>query len=201
MAQMKSALLLSGGMDSVAIAFWIRPAFGITVLYGQKAAEAELYASKAVCNSLGIEHHVIETDLSALGSGDMVGRTADPLAPASEWWPFRNQMLITLGAMKAIQVGAKELLIGCLRTDGFHADGRMSFVSDMSRLLSMQEGALTVRAPAIEFSAAELIKVSGVPIDILAWAHSCHVSSHACGMCRGCRKHYETLEELGHAPY
>jgi len=158
-------------------------------------------ASAAVCDALSIEHHVIQVDLSALGSGDMAGNCPDVLAPASEWWPFRNQMLISLAAMKAIPISVERLLIGSLRTDGFHADGRPEFVAAMREVLRLQEGGLTLEAPAIDLTAAELITTSGVPASILAWAHSCHVANEACGMCRGCRKHYETIEELGLEPY
>jgi 7-cyano-7-deazaguanine synthase len=198
---MRTALLLSGGMDSVAIAYWMRPEVGITVAYGQRAAQAEIRAAAAVCEALDIEHHVIEANLSALGSGDMAGLAPAMLAPVSEWWPFRNQMLVTLAAMKAVTLDVNKLLIGSLRTDGIHADGKPEFITAMSAVLQCQEGEITLEAPAIKLSGAELIKTSGVPTDLLAWAHSCHVANEACGMCRGCRKHYETLEELGFEPY
>lgn len=198
---MRTALLLSGGMDSVAIAYWLRPEVGITVAYGQRAAQAEVRAAAEVCKALGIEHYVIEANLSALGSGDLAGTAPATLAPVSEWWPFRNQMLITLAAMKAVTLDVNKLLIGSLRTDGAHADGKLEFVSAMSAVLRCQEGEMTLEAPAIKLSGAELIKTSGVPTGLLAWAHSCHVANEACGMCRGCRKHYETLEELGFDPY
>lgn len=198
---MRTALLLSGGMDSIAIANWVRPEVGITVAYGQRAAQAEVRAAAAVCEALNIEHHVIEANLSALGSGDMAGLAPAALAPVSEWWPFRNQMLITLAAMKTVTLDVNKLLIGSLRTDGIHADGKAEFITAMNAVLRCQEGEITLEAPAIKLSAAELIKTSGVPLDLLAWAHSCHVANEACGMCRGCRKHYETLEELGFEPY
>jgi 7-cyano-7-deazaguanine synthase len=71
---MKTALLLSGGMDSVAIAWWKRPDIAITLDYGQKAAEAEIGAAKTICQSLDIEqHHIVRVDCSTLGSGDMAG--------------------------------------------------------------------------------------------------------------------------------
>ncbi|MEC5407585.1 7-cyano-7-deazaguanine synthase [Paraburkholderia sp. MPAMCS5] len=198
---MRTALLLSGGMDSVAIAYWTRPEVGITVAYGQRAAQAEVRAAAEVCDVLNIEHHVIEADLSALGSGDMAGCAPATLAPVSEWWPFRNQMLVTLAAMRAVSVDVNKLLIGTLRTDGLHADGKPEFIAAMNTLLGCQEGKIALEAPAIALTGAELIKTSRVPPDLLAWAHSCHVANEACGMCRGCRKHYETLEELGVAPY
>ena len=198
---MSTALLLSGGMDSVAIAWWRRPEVAVTIDYGQRAATAELRAAAAVCAELGIEHLVQRVDLAALGSGDMAGRPKLAEAPVPEWWPFRNQMLVTLAAMAVIPKGARRLLIGCLATDGAHADGRAAFVESMDGLLAMQEGGMRLEAPAIGMTAVELIRASGVPPETLAWAHSCHVAEHACGMCRGCQKHYETLEALGHAPY
>jgi 7-cyano-7-deazaguanine synthase len=198
---MSTALLLSGGMDSIAIAYWRRPELAITIDYGQRPAAAELRASRAVTEVLGIEHHIINANLSALGSGDMAGSAALGVAPVSEWWPFRNQMLVTLAAMKCVALGAKRLLIGTLKTDDRHADGRPEFVDALRTLLHLQEGDLTLEAPAIGLTAVELVRESAVPMDVLAWAHSCHVGEFACGLCRGCRKHYETLRDLGEPPY
>jgi 7-cyano-7-deazaguanine synthase len=198
---MKRALLLSGGMDSTCLAYWRRPELAVTVDYGHKAAEGEIRAAAAICKALGIDHHIIRCDLSPLGSGDLAGKSADPHAPASEWWPYRNQMLITLAAMDCIKHGIAVLEIGALRTDGFHVDGRPEFVEALSAVLSMQEGGIRVAAPASSYSAEELVTVSGIPMDILAWAHSCHVSDYACGHCRGCQKHYETMKAIGVAPY
>ncbi|MCU1273497.1 MAG: asparagine synthase family protein [Bryobacterales bacterium] len=196
-----TALLLSGGMDSIAIAFWRRPQIAITVDYGQRPAAAEIRAAGAVCQDLDISHHVIRTDLSSLGSGDMAGSTPLEVAPVSEWWPFRNQMLITVAAMKGISLGVKRVLIGALATDCRHADGTREFIACMDALLRCQEGSIALEAPAIEWTAAQLIRASGVPIEILAWAHSCHTANEACGTCSGCRKHFETYAELGHDPY
>jgi 7-cyano-7-deazaguanine synthase len=158
-------------------------------------------AAQAVADVLSIEHHIVRADLSALGSGDMAGSAALGVAPVSEWWPFRNQMLITLAAMKGVVLGVERLLIGTLKTDAKHADGRPGFVEGMSAILRLQEGELTLEAPAIEMTAIELVRKSCVPMEVLAWAHSCHVGEFACGLCRGCRKHYETLRDLGEAPY
>ncbi len=195
------ALLLSGGMDSIAIAYWKRPKIAITIDYGQRPAAGEIRAATAVAEALGITHHVITADLSALGSGDMAGTAALSVAPLSEWWPFRNQMLITLAAMKAIALGVDRLYVGTLKTDGRHADGRPVFIDAMNTLLGVQEGQMMLSAPAIEMTAVELIQTSAVPMDILAWAHSCHVSDYACGVCGGCQKHYSTLEAFNGDPY
>ncbi|CCD86332.1 putative ExsB superfamily protein [Bradyrhizobium sp. ORS 285] len=198
---MTSALLLSGGMDSTAIAFWKRPAIGVTIDYGQVAAPAELRAAAAVCADLAIRHIPINVDLSPFGSGDMAGRPAIELAPVREWWPFRNQALITIAAMATIGLGVDHLMIGTLRTDGHHSDGTKGFVDRLADLLFQQEGKIRLEAPAIGMDAVELAQVARVPIEILAWSHSCHRSDYACGDCGGCRKHYRTMEALGVAPY
>lgn len=198
---MKTALLLSGGMDSVAIAWWRKPDVAITINYGQKPAEAEVRASAAVASALGMDHEVIRCDLSALGSGDMAGGPPLAVAPVPEWWPFRNQMLLTIAAMKAVSLGAGKLLIGCLSTDGQHADGRAEFIAAMNGVFAIQEGGISVEAPAIGLAAADLVKASGIPFEVLAWAHSCHRANEACGVCRGCLKHYETMQALGYDAY
>ncbi len=189
-----TALLLSGGMDSSAIAYWKKPSMAITIDYGQKPAPGEFRAASAICAALDIEHIKISADISSLGSGDLVGDTPAEGAPASEWWPYRNQFLISLAAMKCHHMGYSELMVGALQSDGFHADGTPEFIEQINALLSMQEGSLRVTAPAISLSATDLVRESGIPEQLLCWSHSCHVSEIACGFCRGCRKHFETME-------
>lgn len=194
---MKTALLLSGGMDSLAIAWWKRPQLAITIDYGQKAAEAEILASKTICGQLGIEHSIIQVDCSSLGSGDMANTSPDSVAPTTDWWPYRNQLLVTLAAMCAISKGVGTLLIGTVSSDESHLDGTLDFIKRMDDLVSYQEGGLRIEAPAIGVSTPELIRMSGVPSEFLAWAHSCHKANIACGNCRGCNKYMSTYEDLG----
>jgi 7-cyano-7-deazaguanine synthase len=185
-------------MDSVAIAWWKRPDLAITIDYGQHAAKGEIQASAQVAKELRIAHEVVRVDCSPLGSGDMAGVAADHAAPTSEWWPYRNQLLITLVGMRAIARQVETLFIGTVRSDGSnHADGTPQFVQKMDELMTYQEGHLRVSAPAIEYSTAELVQHAEVPPGLLAWAHSCHKADIACGNCRGCNKYRETYLELG----
>ncbi|WP_112313008.1 7-cyano-7-deazaguanine synthase [Pseudogemmobacter bohemicus] len=96
------ALLLSGGMDSIAVAFWQRPEVAITIDYGQKAAEAELLAAAEVAKELNMRHEIVRIDCRPIGSGDMAGNDALAIAPVPEWWPFRNQILITFAAARGV---------------------------------------------------------------------------------------------------
>ncbi|KPF73897.1 ExsB family protein [Blastomonas sp. AAP25] len=190
------ALLLSGGVDSVALAFWKRPVVAITIDYGQRAAASEIAAARHVAELLTMSHEVVSVDCSSLGSGDMAGCAPLTEAPVSEWWPYRNQLLVTLGAMKAIGLGAGQLMIGSVATDAVHVDGTPEFYQAMDRLTAMQEGGLRVTAPAVSMTTAELVRSSGVTRDVIAWAHSCHTGPFACGDCRGCYKHQQVMEEL-----
>src|SRR3546814_5849983 len=89
------------------------------------------------------------------------------MAPVPEWWPFRNQLILTIAGAVALHLNETELMIGALRTDGVHADGRPEFIEMISALMQMQEGGLRVSAPAIELSAAELVRISGIPQSVL----------------------------------
>lgn len=195
---LRSGLLLSGGIDSIAIAWWKRPQWALTIDYGQKAAIAEKTAAAKVCKEMGIDHEVVDVDCSTLGSGDMANSAPDALAPTSDWWPYRNQLLITLACMRAISREVEILYVGTVKSDGdSHLDGTHHFVSRMDNLVSSQEGGLRIAAPAIGYTTVELVKISAVPVDLLAWAHSCHKADIACGDCRGCNKYIATFSELG----
>lgn len=198
---MTEAILLSGGIDSISLAYWKRPAVAVTVDYGQRPARGEIQASAGACEALGIEHLVVSVDCSSLGSGDMAGSSPLEIAPVPEWWPYRNQLLVTLAASAVISRGVASLLIGTVKADSQHADGTSRFVAALSNLMSLQEGGLRVEAPAIGLTSVELVRRSEVPLEVLAWAHSCHTSSLACGRCRGCAKHFETMQDLDIGPY
>jgi len=194
---MSNLLLLSGGIDSVAIAAWKRPKICLTIDYGQKPANTEIQASQQVCNDLGLNHHVLKTDICSLGAGDMSGYSTSPCSEHSEFWPYRNQYLITLAAMIAIKNNCKDILIGTVRTDSRHKDGSKEFIQMMNSLLSFQEGSLGLLAPARKLTTLELVQKSDIPLSTLSWSHSCYVSNLACGHCDGCNKHTELMNDLG----
>lgn len=198
---MKTGILLSGGMDSIALTYWKKPEVALTIDYGQICAEAEIRASAVVCRALGIQHEIITVNCRQLGSGDLANIPASIVAPVPEWWPFRNQFIITVAAMRGIAISIKQLLFGAVKSDSAHVDGSKIFFHEIDRLISIQEGNISILAPAIEMTTTELVKVSGIEMSILGWAHSCHVSNYACGNCHGCFKHQFVMSELGYEAY
>jgi 7-cyano-7-deazaguanine synthase len=193
---MNKAILLSGGMDSISLAYWKKPSIAITIDYGHAPAQTEIRSSKIVAETLGIEHHVIRVDCKELGSGDLINEIPLGISPSTEWWPYRNQLLVTLASMKAIKLNISEIMVASVKTDGFHRDGTEKFYEKMNALLEYQEGSIKVTAPCIQMTTVELIRLSGIPKEVLLWAHSCHKSNIACGNCRGCDKYYQVLNEL-----
>ena len=194
---MKRAILLSGGVDSSAIAYLERPELSIVVDYGQLPAVGERRAASAIAKRLNIPLETIEIDCSSLGSGDMAGSRASTHAPVPEWWPYRNQMLVTLAAPVALKFDIQEILVGTVSTDGQHADGTPEFIKALNQLMTIQEGQIGVIAPGLDRTSVELVRDSGIPPSLLAWTHSCHVANLACGQCRGCFKRANIFEEIG----
>lgn len=194
---MKEVLLLSGGIDSVALAYWRRPAFALTVDYGQSAAEKEIDVARYIAKELNISHRVIRAGIASLGLGTMTGRSHRSQAPTPEWWPFRNQFLISLAAMMAVKEEVTAIVIGSVSTDSAHADGTLQFVQRCQDLLSCQESSVLLLSPALLLTSPELVRRSGIPSHLLASTHSCHRGTFACGECRGCLKHEAVFEEVG----
>lgn len=195
---MKTAILLSGGMDSIALTYWKRPDIAFTIDYGQVPAETEIRTSEIITKLLNIEHHIIRVNCKSLGSGDLINEKSLNNSPSSEWWPFRNQLLITLAGMKAISLGVTRLMLASVKSDDFHMDGLPEFYEKMNNVMLFQEGEIEVSSPSVHLSTLELIEESKIPKEILLWAFSCHKSIIACGNCRGCNKYYNTLHKLGY---
>lgn len=174
-----------------------KPDLAITINYGQLAAEAEIKSSKFICNKLGIPHEIIEVDCNKLGMGDLSNNPMSDYNKFSDWWPFRNQLLITLCSMKAIQFDINEIMIASVANDSSHIDGSRLFIECIDKLTSIQEGNIRITAPVNHLTTVQLIKESKVNLDLLqSWSHSCHKSNYPCGKCRGCYKHYESLEQV-----
>lgn len=192
----KRLLLFSGGLDSTSLVVLLKPEQTLTIDYGQVSAAGEVRAAAAISSELGIPHSVLHCDCSAVGSGLLAGKDADPIAPVVEWWPFRNQLLLTLAGAWALPHGCEELIVGSVRGDDTHADGTAAFYEQADNLVAMQEGNLRITAPALSKTSESLLHEAKVPKGLLGFTHSCHRSEWACGLCPGCIKRSEILEKM-----
>ena len=99
-------LLLSGGIKSTCLAKTWKPDVCLTIDYGQIPAAGEIRAAKNVAKFFGLPHRLLDINAASLGSGQMAGKPKIKQATIPELWPFRNQFLVTLAAMKF--VGTKD---------------------------------------------------------------------------------------------
>lgn len=190
-------LLLSGGMDSTAIAHWLEPEALLFVDYGQRCSAAERRAADRVAVQLRRPLVSMSIDCAPVGE-DLIRGTDAPTKPASEvWWPYRNQLLATFASAWALGNGCSEVLIGTVAGDGeVHRDGTAWFVQSLDALISGQEGGVKISAPAIDLTTEALIETAGITRDVLAGSYSCHRSSFPCGECGGCIKRDQILGSL-----
>lgn len=197
---MNESILLSGGIDSAAVAYWRSAKYAITIDYGQNSATSEINASSLIAKELGIAHSVLRIDCRSLGRGEMVGKDASPIGKVAEWWPFRNQLLLTLAGAHLVGLGFQTLVMGSVCTDAVHGDGTEEFYLQSDRLMKCQEGGLRVIAPALKLTSEELVMTSKIPRSILGWTHSCNRSTTPCGECRSCTKRAQLFQRIGLAP-
>lgn len=177
------AILLSGGIESAAIAYWHRPDIAITVDYGQPCAAGEVQAAKTISDALSMLHECIRV-------APYPPRDRTPYPPTesrSVWWPYRNQLLVTLAAIDLAERGVSDIYVGLVKGD-IYKDCSPAFVDALNRLLAMQERPVKVVAPGRRLSTLELLKKSRIPFEMLGATTSCHVGDIPCGRCAGCTK-------------
>ena len=185
-------LLLSGGLDSTAIAAVEKPARALFVDYGQAAVEAERSAAQAVAEYLCLELEEVTVDLSVLGSGTLTGTPQVLHATTPEWFPFRNQFLVTIGAAHATKHGLSAVVLGLVSGDEQrHADNTSRFVASINSLVSDQEHQIRVLAPYARTPSHELLIDSCLPVEVLRQTYSCYVGGDPCGECPGCVRRHE----------
>jgi 7-cyano-7-deazaguanine synthase in queuosine biosynthesis len=142
--------------------------------------------------------YVTKSYMCGLGSGLLAGRDIIADAPVPEFWPFRNQLLITLAAMRFVGQASLKICIGSVREDSSHKDGTVEFVDAIRSLMILQEGKVEVLAPAIEYESLDLLRASKIDADVLDMTFSCFQSEYPCGRCRGCLKNEDLRARYYH---
>jgi 7-cyano-7-deazaguanine synthase len=188
-----TVLLLSGGVGSAAVAAWRRPQRAIFIDYGQPAAGRAKAASAAIASYLGIEWEELAVDLGPLGVGGLTGRDA-------ERWPYRNQLLITMAAVRAQKLGERVIMLGSVRDDdAIHDDDSSLFYRRSDQLLRLQQGGLRIVVPALGLTRDELVAASGVSSVVLDLTYACEQADGPCGRCAGCLTRANLLTRLSRA--
>ncbi|GAB5606413.1 7-cyano-7-deazaguanine synthase QueC [Sideroxyarcus sp. TK5] len=210
MSDKRAVVLLSGGLDSATVLAQARAqgfqCHALSVDYGQRH-HAELAAAQRVASSLGAHaHRVINIDLTAFGGSALtdasiaVPETATSGIPLT-YVPARNTIMLSLALAWAEVLQAQDIFIGVNAVDySGYPDCRPEFVAAFERMANLAtkaavEGrALTVHAPLLHLSKAEIIRAGmqlGVDYAMTVSCYQADESGRACGRCDSCRLRQE----------
>ncbi|HEX4870868.1 MAG TPA: 7-cyano-7-deazaguanine synthase QueC [Nevskiaceae bacterium] len=211
-----AVVLLSGGLDSATVLAMARErghaCHALSVSYGQRHA-AELGAARRIAQRLGaVEHRELQVNLDQVGGSALTDpRLAVPETPTEgipvTYVPARNTLFLALALGWAEVIGARDLYIGVNAVDySGYPDCRPAFIAAFEQLARLatragvEGAALTVHAPLIALSKAEIIR-EGLRLGVdYAETVSCYQADpqgRACGRCDACRLRREGFLAAG----
>jgi 7-cyano-7-deazaguanine synthase len=206
MTKKKAVVLLSGGLDSATVLAMARAqgydCYALSVDYGQRH-HSELEAADRVAKMLGAkEHRVVNIDLTGFGGSALTDNNiAVPQQPGvgipSTYVPARNTIMLSLALAWAEVLQSQDIFIGVNAVDySGYPDCRPAFIEAFERMANLAtkaavEGrALTIHAPLLHLSKAEIVQQgSALGVDY-AQTVSCYQADEqgrACGVCDSCR--------------
>ena len=173
----QATVLLSGGVDSVACAHFLRlrgmEVLGLFIDHGQATASREAAASAALAERLGISFESFTlSNPCHLGAGELLGRNAMLIF---------NALFLTQGKTDLLALG--------LHAGVPYFDCSETFVTSAGRVVSeLTDGHVSLVAPFFAWTKKDVFEYflsTGLP---LALTYSCEVGSDpVCGVCASCR--------------
>jgi 7-cyano-7-deazaguanine synthase len=215
----RAVLLLSGGLDSYTAAAIAQAdgydLYALSVRYGQVHVR-EMEAARAVARALGVRKHIaLDVDLAAFGGSALVGDGEIPKDRAldgdssipSTYVPARNTVFLSLAMAWAEVVGATAVVIGVNALDySGYPDCRPEYLQAFERLSALatragvEGGSLTILAPLIHLSKAEIVK-RGAALGLdYGLTHSCYdpqPDGRPCSRCDSCRLRARGFQDAG----
>lgn len=202
MSDIKSIILLSGGLDSVVALGMCREEYGIdlalTFDYGQKSAELEIKASQKLCEHYNIRHKVITLDwLRDITHTSLVSESKIPTenlgteeSAKSVWVPNRNGLFLNIAASFADSYGYNYIIFGANKDEGqTFPDNTEEFrnkISDVFAFSTLQKPKAV--APLINCTKDDIVKIAVMNSIPLEYVRSCYGSDKRhCGVCESCR--------------
>ena len=181
----KYATLLSGGMDSATLAYYLCPVpqVAITVDYGQRHAR-EMSSAVNICRQLSIKHVTLKT--SGIRGGSLMGDSLS-LSGTDTVVPGRNGILLSLAVNVAIQNDCCRIAIGCNANDHeTYADCRKEYLQTIGKSIAMTTG-LRLCFPFVSKSKADIRKLGNSLEVPFSDTWSCYYGGELpCGKCGAC---------------
>ena len=214
----KAVILVSGGLDSATVLAMATAesyaCYAVSFDYGQRHS-AELDAAKSVAAAAGVkEHRIVTIDLSQFGGSALTDEAIDvPEANASEeaipitYVPARNTVFLSLALAWSEVLGACDIFVGVNAVDySGYPDCRPAFLSAYEHMANLatragvEESKLTVHAPLIDLTKAEIVQqgtVLGVDYSLTVSCYQADETGAACGVCDSCFLRREGFANAG----
>jgi 7-cyano-7-deazaguanine synthase len=208
----KGLILLSGGMDSTTLLYYVSKVLGYTDIttlfidYGQTHCSCERRAFVEVSEDLKSVTRIsgIHVNLKQFGGSALTDKTIK-LPKASEnkqekvVVPYRNTIFLALASAHAEKCGIKDIFFAPNKDD-FRSflDCREEFVKAISLALSLGGKIDGVYAPFVNLSKNEIVKL-GLSLNVpFGKTRTCYTSDVvACGVCDACVERINAFKSNG----
>ncbi len=208
----RAVLLLSGGMDSTTLLWWmldqgVDEIHTVAIDYGQRH-RIELESSGRLSTlAHTASHRLIHLDLAQIGDTPLTSTEVDVPAASEDRQistviPFRNTMFVTAAAAYAETRSITDLYISPVRDDhAAYRDCRRVFYDALQNALSLgatRETSIRIHTPFVTWSKMDVVRVGlelGVPYED---THTCYNGTRpACGLCDACVERLAAFEANG----
>jgi len=206
----KIVTLLSGGIDSSIMALLYKKGgfdqYPLFIDYGQRATEREWISCKKICSYLDLRKpkKISISSISKLHQNLLTNKSSVEKSP---FFPFRNLILVSIGALYAYGIDFDTVAIGIIGRGAMpFPDCSRDFIFSISKSLSLSVNSKTnVLSPFLKFSKEEVICYGaehGFPYEL---TYSCYLGRiKHCGRCAACvsrRKAFKTAGEKDPTEY
>jgi 7-cyano-7-deazaguanine synthase len=217
----KAVVLLSGGLDSTTVLAIAKAeghdVYALSFAYGQRHSW-ELECARVVARAGGAnEHRIASIDLRAFGGSALTADIDVPKGRSPEemgsgipitYVPARNTIFLSYALAWAEVLGSSDIFIGVNALDySGYPDCRPEFIAAFERMANLAtkagvEGrqALTIHAPLISLTKAEIIR-KGLELGVdYSQTSSCYDPSptgQPCGGCDSCVLRQKGFRENG----
>jgi len=203
----RGVILLSGGLDSATTLAIARKRgflpYCLSFDYGQRH-RVELLAAERVAKNLGaVAHRTLRLDLAQFGASALTDPAiAVPVEGITTgipvtYVPARNTIMLALALAWAEVLDASDIFIGVNAVDySGYPDCRPEFIRAFEAMANLATKAavegrrLSIHAPLLQLSKAEIIRqgtVLGVDYALTISCYQPDQAGRACGMCDSCR--------------